>query len=198
MQEEPCGIFGKWIQDGRGLPAIEYEFNEFKDDRAWHFTTYGRSNTHYHLLGNGSWLGIATNHGQVIVLDPRRGFTLIGTTPGKSTLDMGGLVTFVFKDQAGNTCTDINSDTKQPLTRRVFGAGYLEKKMDLPSITAITKIIYPSRSEPVIIAECAIDNLEDTDQMIEIGTFWNLYHLPLSKSLIVSWNRHYYSGSISF
>lgn len=196
MKEERCGIFGKWIQDGCGLPAIEYDCNEFEDDRAWHFTTSGKSNTQYHLLGNGSWLGIATNHGQVIVLDPRRGFTIIGASPGGNALDMGGLITFAIKDQAGNICTDVNANGSHPLSRRVFGAGYLEKHFNMPTIAARTRIVFPQEGDPAVIAECEIENQTDDDQVVDVSSIWNLYHLPLSKSLIVSWNgrKHYQKG----
>ncbi|HME54946.1 MAG TPA: hypothetical protein VKM55_22260 [Candidatus Lokiarchaeia archaeon] len=196
-REVRCGIFGKWVQDDQGLPAIDYDCNEFEDDRAWQFTTSGKSNTQYHLLGNGSWLGIATNHGRVVVLDPRRGFTIIGASPGGNALDMGGLVTFVVRDQAGDACSDVNTKKTHLLAHRVFGAGYLEKKFNMSTISVTSRIMYPAGCEPVVIAECKIENLLDSEQSVDVGSDWNVYHLPLSKSLIVSWNkrRHYQKGS---
>nr|MDO8119545.1 PQQ-binding-like beta-propeller repeat protein [Candidatus Sigynarchaeota archaeon] len=92
------GAFGAWSMDGNGLPAFEYDCKEFEEQAAKYFTTWGNDNTHYHVLGNGCWFGIATNHGQVYLLDPRRGFTLVGGDPGITLPARSSLVTFTIAD----------------------------------------------------------------------------------------------------
>jgi len=182
------GAFGAWSMDGNGLPAFEYDCKEFEEQAAKYFTTWGNDNTHYHVLGNGCWFGIATNHGQVYLLDPRHGFTLVGGDPGITLPARSSLVTFTIADQGGSRWQDINTSSSQPLTRRVFGAGYLEKGIDAGSLRISSKVLFPAGGDPVVAAECRVENTTGEPRRIRLEASWNLFHLPLSKSLIVSWN----------
>ncbi|MEX2681282.1 MAG: hypothetical protein Q6373_006755 [Candidatus Sigynarchaeota archaeon] len=182
------GAFGAWSWDDNALPAFEYYCKEFEEQAAKYFTTWGYDNTHYHLLGNGCWFGIATNHGQVYLIDPRRGFTLVGGDPGVTIPARSSLVTFGIEDQDGTAWKDINTASSQPLTRRVFGAGYYQKGIDAGALHISSKVSFPSGGDPVIVAECIVENKTNEPRQIRLESSWNLFHLPLSKSLIVSWN----------
>lgn len=181
--------FGTWRIDANGLPAFAYTCKEFEDTAARYFSTWGDANTHYHLLGNACWLGIATNHGQVYCLDPRRGFTLVGGEPGSTVPNRSSLVTFKIQDQGGRSWHDVNTPGNQPLARRTFGAGYIEKGIDAGRLRIASRILFPPGDDPVIVAECSIENLTNESQRVRFDATWNLFHLPLSKSLIVSWNK---------
>ncbi len=189
-------VFGVWAMDRNGLPAFEYNCNEFHEQAAQYFTTWGHDNTHYHLLGNACWFGLATNHGQVYLFDPRRGFTLVGGDPDATLPARSSLVTFTIKDQDGSTWRDINTTSNQPLARRVFGAGYHEKGIDAGFLRVSSKVLFPAGDDPVVVAECSVENPTSEPRRIRLDASWNLFHLPLSKSLIVSWNgrKRYQTG----
>ncbi|MBN2152506.1 MAG: hypothetical protein JW839_13725 [Candidatus Lokiarchaeota archaeon] len=194
-------VFGTWAMDRNGLPSFVYDCNEFQEPAAQHFTTWGHDNTHYHLLGNSCWFGIATNHGQLYLFDPRRGFTLVGGDPDATLPARSSLVTFTVEDQGGTKWEDINTTSSQPLTRRVFGAGYFEKGIEAGPLRIASKILFPAGDDPAMVAECSVENTTNTPRRIHLDAAWNLFHLPLSKSLIVSWNgrnRYQTGGALNW
>ena len=119
-------LYGYWFLDETGLPAFQYTCKEYSDSNATYYTTYGGSNTHYHLIGNEAWSLLATNHGHIFGLDSRRGFTLIGNSSWEPNNNHGGLGFCVIHDNEGNVLTDLNSSLKQVLDVRTLGSGYFQ------------------------------------------------------------------------
>nr|MDO8113851.1 hypothetical protein [Candidatus Sigynarchaeota archaeon] len=203
---QPCkspdraGHFGEWQTDANGMPAFHYTCKEFVEAHARYFTTFGGSRTHYHLLGNTGWFGFATNHGQLYALDPRRGFTMIGTdtTTNHDDGDLG-VGEFVFKDKDGKIVAGVNDVAAQPLISRIFGAGYAEKVFKAGDLSITVVNCFPAGGDPAIVAECSMTNESPAERTIEMCSYWNLFHLPMSKSLIVSaGGRKWYATKKSF
>ncbi|MFX0102080.1 MAG: GH36-type glycosyl hydrolase domain-containing protein [Candidatus Hodarchaeota archaeon] len=179
--------FGKWIQDSTGLPAFFYSCREYEEKAVSYFTTSGFSNTHYHLFGNYCWFGFALNHGQVQMLDARRGFTWIGKTSSVSPLDQLGLGACLVKDASGRITCDNTS--YRELDERLFGVGYYRKRFKVDSLSITNTLCTPHGDDPVLFSEILVENQENREISVDIGSFWNVFHLPISKSLIVSSNN---------
>ncbi len=179
-------LYGKWIIDENGLPAFQYTCKEYSDLRAQYYTTYGGSTTHYHLIGNEAWSLLVTNHGHVIGLDPRRGFTLIGNDGWEPNPNHGGLGYCVIHGHEGKILTDLNTPEDEILDTRVFGSGYFQKSSNRNGITLKNTIYAPTGNNAIVISEVTIESTRTDPIDIEFSSCWDIYHYPLRKSAIVS------------
>ncbi len=72
--EEGSGVFGRWIVDDAGLPAYEYEIDQYLDPRAWYPNTENLDRRdHWHQVGNHRVTALASNDGTVQVYLGDRG-----------------------------------------------------------------------------------------------------------------------------
>lgn len=72
--EEGSGIFGRWILDDAGLPAYEYELDQYLDPRAAYPNTENLDRRdHWHQVGNQRVTALASNDGTVQVYMGDRG-----------------------------------------------------------------------------------------------------------------------------
>lgn len=66
--EEGSGSFGRWILDEAGLPAYEYQMDQYSDPRAAYPNTEGLDRRdHWHQVGNQRVTAMASNDGTVQV-----------------------------------------------------------------------------------------------------------------------------------
>lgn len=71
---EGSGIFGRWINDEAGLPAYQYELDQYSDERARYYNTENLNRRdHWHQVGNFRVTGLASNDGTVQVYMGDRG-----------------------------------------------------------------------------------------------------------------------------
>src|SRR3954452_13673884 len=72
--EEGSGAFGRWIVDEYGLPAYQYEMDQYADERAKYPNTEGLDRRdHWHQIGNDRVTGLASNDGIVQLYMADRG-----------------------------------------------------------------------------------------------------------------------------
>ena len=72
--EEGSGNLGRWFIDEHGLPAYEYELDQYNDPRAAYPTSEGYDRRdHWHQIGNKRVTATASNDGTVQVYLGDRG-----------------------------------------------------------------------------------------------------------------------------
>jgi hypothetical protein len=72
--EEGSGVFGRWIVDAAGLPAYQYEMDQYVDPRAGYPNTENLDRRdHWHQVGNQRMTALASNDGTVEVYMGDRG-----------------------------------------------------------------------------------------------------------------------------
>jgi hypothetical protein len=72
--DEGSGCFGRWILDDTGLPAYEYELDQYLDERARYPNSLNIDRRdHWHQIGNFRITGLASNDGTVQVYLADRG-----------------------------------------------------------------------------------------------------------------------------
>lgn len=76
--EEGSGSFGRWTLDAAGLPAYDYEMDQYADPRAVYRTTEGTARCdHWHEVGNRRITALASNDGVVQVYLCDRGGVIL-------------------------------------------------------------------------------------------------------------------------
>jgi hypothetical protein len=76
--EEGSGNFGRWIVDSDGLPAYQYEIDQYKDPRAYYPNSEGIDRRdHWHQVGNYRITALVSNDGTVQVYIGDRGGTFL-------------------------------------------------------------------------------------------------------------------------
>ncbi|MHA1371923.1 MAG: hypothetical protein ACTSRA_19665, partial [Promethearchaeota archaeon] len=184
--------FGTWEEDLNGLPMFNYTCREYHDDFAWYFTTAfgGKCNIHYHLIGNCCWFGIVQNHGQVYVLDGRRGFTWVGKPIRDRCKCEGiGLGCCIVRSSSGKVNADVNIDGTHYQEERLFMAGGFKKSFSVDGVLVENMICIPPGDDPVLISEIVFTNNSNSDVVFDAFSCWETGHIPVSKSLIVTWGH---------
>jgi len=75
---EGNGIYGRWIVDDNGLPAYEYELNQYEDERAKYPVSVGAfRRDNWHQVGNSRITALASNDGTVQVFIGDQGFMFL-------------------------------------------------------------------------------------------------------------------------
>nr|MDO8118081.1 hypothetical protein [Candidatus Sigynarchaeota archaeon] len=185
---------GRWAFDTQGLPVFDHSASRGDEREPASFTTWGSSSTHFHLFGNTCWNALATNHGKVCMLDPRRALTLLGGDTsdhlGKESLGLGASL---IRLQDNTIVSDIQDLSGSCLVQVRFGPGYVQKRTSCGTLLIETTLAIPPVSDPVLISVTKIKNTSPGLVRFDLCSFWDAFHYPLSKSLIVSWNRriHY-------
>jgi len=190
INAEERGPFGFWHADpNTGLPVFEYTCDEHHQPEATYFTTFGGSNTHYHLIGNGTWFAFVENHGQVRIIDAQRGFTMIGVPARPDpTGNDEGLGACIIEANEGMTGSDIDLDAPAKFSHRTFGLGYYGKGFVLGDLAVTNTVHVPAGCGAMVVSEICIENHGTSERACTLHSVWNLRHIPLSKSLIVSWH----------
>lgn len=76
--EEGSGSFGRWTIDANGLPAYQYELDQYADDRARYPNTEGlERRDHWHQVGNQRITAFTSNDGTIQVYLCDRGGVIL-------------------------------------------------------------------------------------------------------------------------
>ena len=95
--EYGSGVFGKWIVDKNGLPAYQYEMNQYENDDARYPVSLGAfRRDHWHQVGNDRITGLASNDGVVQVFIGDQGFMYLNHFSHGQLVSLLGTIWDVF------------------------------------------------------------------------------------------------------
>jgi len=169
------GYFGEWIHDEFGLPAFHYTCDQLKDPKAVTEVNPGilAATEHIHQVGNDRIVAIASNYGHVRVRQdegapkflndyaPERG--CFGGGFGYLTDGTTSLSTFYRGDGTGGNADSFN---------RVFGVGYVRKKVSGHGYAVDQTIFAPFGDDPVLLSQVTITNAGAAEANLRWIEYW--------------------------
>ncbi len=172
------GYFGKWIEDENGLPAYKYTCNQIKDPKAitpmndmWRDPT-----DHIFLVGNDRIVGLASNYGYVMVRQDEGAPKYLNYhDPGLNQYAGGfGYLT----DGKSSISTYYNGQNSN--FERVFGIGYISKRVSNQNYKVNQTIFAPFGDDPVLISQIEIyNNILQTIDLKWIE-YWGCFNFQFS------------------
>lgn len=164
------GHFGTWVEDEFGLPAFHYTCDQIHDPKAVTQVNPAilSATEHIHQVGNDRLVAIASNYGHVRVRQdegapkflndyaPDRGCFAGGfgyLTNGKEVLS-------TFYPGGGKSFD------------RIFGVGYLRKKVAGESFSADQVIFAPFGNDPVLLSQVTITNSGTSEAQLRWLEYW--------------------------
>jgi hypothetical protein len=150
------GHFGEWIEDEFGLPAYRYTCDQITDPRAVTpvYTVWRSPTDQTHQVGNDRVVGAASNYGYVQVRQDEGSPKFLNDySPERS--QYGGGIGFLTDGRVVlSTFYPGNAKTFD----RIFGVGYLRKKV-AGSDYAVDQVIFaPFGDDPLLISQVTIAN----------------------------------------
>ncbi|HOX28902.1 MAG TPA: hypothetical protein PLQ76_07105, partial [bacterium] len=183
--------FGRWFTDEHGLPAFEYTCDQNLDPYASVFTTQGNSNLHWHQIGNDRITAIATNRGDINVIESSRGLQWLNYFEPDRLCPGAGIAAVIEKDSLS---ADIyrEGDVARGY-RRIFGAGYFRKIKNHNGIVTDNRLSAPFGNDPAILCEIKVRNESDRKRTIRLLVFFgvNLHFMIPAMIYATAGRKHY-------
>ena len=157
LEDYGSGHFGQWQQDPHGLPSYRYTCNQLTDtlavlpvDKAWRSPT-----DHMHQVGNDRLIAVASNYGHVQVRQDEGSPKFLNDyCPEQSRYGAG--IGFLADDEGLLLSTYYTG--KAESFDRVFGMGYLQKRVTAHDYTADHVLFAPCGDDPVLVSQVTITN----------------------------------------
>lgn len=168
-----AGIFGRWIADEFGLPAYRYELDHVNDPRGtWDTQMTGKSNRHWHQLGNDRIAAIATNEGWIQLYSHEYGPRWINMYRPEQRSFAGGN-SFV---QAGDqTLSSVyRCQPKDAKVERTWGCSYARFAVEQAGLGLERTVFAPFGDSPFLVAYVRITNTGNSSQNITHTEYWDL------------------------
>ncbi len=174
--ESGSGIFGTWIVDSQGLPAYQYQLDQYADERAKYPNSVDDNRRdHYHLFGNDALNIWASNDGHIQVLDNSRGPTWYNKYDEKEKQYAGGWGYIKQDDNVWSTMYKFRPEQSE--TKRIFGIGYYQTDVIHDAIRVSRTSYAPTDNESFIISDITFQNMKDTSIQFEHFEYWDFdYH----------------------
>ncbi len=164
------GYFGEWIGDEFGLPAFRYTCDQVHDPKAVTAVRPGILSTtdHVHQVGNDRLVAQVSNYGVVQVRqDEGAPKFLNDVDPGRSQYG-GGIGYLVGAKEVLSTYYSGNPKTFD----RLFGVGYLRKRVE-GSVYSVDQIITaPFGDDPVLLSQVTVTNRGDAPADLRWIEYW--------------------------
>lgn len=179
------GHFGSWIVDPFGLPAYEYTCNQITDpkavspvDRAWRGPT-----DHTHQVGNKRLVAAVSNYGYVQVRQDEGSPKFLNDySPEQNRY--GGGIGFLADSQL---VLSTYYSGKNPSMERIFGIGYLRKRVDASPYEIDQVVFAPFGDDPVLISAVTVTNHSDKSATPRWVEYWGCQNYQFSyRSLMES------------
>ena len=150
------GYFGEWVEDQFGLPAFHYTCDQISDPKAITAVNPGilSRTDHVHQVGNDRLVAVVSNYGCVQVRqDEGAPKFLNGYSPERA--QFGGGIGYLTN---GKVVLTTFYPGRGKSFDRIFGMGYLRKKI-VGEDYAIDQVIFaPFGDDPVLISQVTIAN----------------------------------------
>ena len=180
------GHFGRWHTDPHGLPAYRYTCNQLTDplavepvDKVWRSTT-----DHMHQVGNDRLVAVASNYGHLQVRQDEGSPKFLNDfCPEQSRY--GGGIGFLA-DEAGFVLSTYYTGAADTFDR-VFGMGYLQKRVTSARYSVDQIIFAPCGDDPVLVSQVTITNNSAQTTRPRWVEYWGCSNYQLSyRSLMES------------
>jgi hypothetical protein len=150
------GHFGEWVQDEFGLPAFHYTCDQTGDPLAVSPVTPGilSATDHVHQVGNDRIIAIVSNYGHVRVRQDEGAPKFLNDYVPEISQFSGGFGYLTDGTETLSTLYPQNGATFD----RVFGAGYLRKKVARGNYSVDQVICAPFGDDPVLLSQVTIAN----------------------------------------
>ncbi|MEJ2009666.1 MAG: hypothetical protein P8Z30_16190, partial [Acidobacteriota bacterium] len=164
------GYFGQWIEDEFGLPAFHYTCDQIHDPKAATTVNPGvlSSTEHIHQVGNDRIVAVASNYGHVRVRQDEGAPKFLNDyAPDRGCFGGGiGYLTdgkaFLATHYPGNA----------EAFDRIFGIGYLRKKVQGHDYAVDHVIFAPFGNDPVLISHVTITNNGSSEAQLRWIEYW--------------------------
>ena len=178
MKAFGSGYFGQWIMDEHGLPAYLYDCDQLKDPAAISPTNelWRKNNDHSFQFGNDRIICLASNFGTVQVRQDEGSPKMLSDMDPDSNCYGGGLGWLTD----GNTVLSTYYDGKADNFDRVYGAGYMRKKVSKGDLSAEQLIFTPYGDDPVLFSRVKIKNNSGQSKELKWYEYWGSRPYPLS------------------
>ncbi len=150
------GHFGEWFTDEFGLPAFHYTCDQTTDPRAVTAVTPGilSATDHVHQVGNDRITAIVSNYGHVRVRQDEGAPKFLNDYVPEMSQFAGGFGYLTDGKQTLSTLYPADGGSFD----RVFGAGYLRKKVAGGNYSVNQVICAPFGDDPVLLSQVTITN----------------------------------------
>jgi hypothetical protein len=150
------GHFGDWIEDQFGLPAYHYTCDQTTDPRAVTpvYTVWRAPTDQTHQVGNDRVVAAASNYGYVQVRQDEGSPKFLNDYSPERSQYGGGIGFLTDGQEVLSTFYPGNAKTFD----RVFGVGYLRKKVTGRNSSVDQVIFAPFGDDPLLISQVTIAN----------------------------------------
>jgi hypothetical protein len=164
------GYFGEWIEDEFGLPAFHYTCDQISDQQAATEVNPGilASTEHIHQVGNDRIVAIASNYGHVRVRQDEGAPKFLNDYAPDRGCFGGGIGYLTDGAAILSTLYPGGGESFD----RIFGVGYLRKKV-FGRGYQIDQVIYaPFGDDPVLISQVTITNRTPSEAKLRWVEYW--------------------------
>lgn len=164
------GYFGNWIHDEFGLPAFQYTCNQLSDPKAVTVVNPGilGPTEHIHQVGNDRIVAIASNFGYVRVRQDEGAPKFLNDyAPEQGYFGAGiGYLT------DGNVSLSTYYTEATETHERVFGIGYLRRRVHGYGYEIDHVIFAPYGDDPVLLSQVTVRNRRHADAVLSWFEYW--------------------------
>jgi hypothetical protein len=164
------GYFGQWIEDEFGLPAFHYTCDQINDAKAVTEVNPGilSSTEHIHQVGNDRIVAIASNYGHVRVRQDEGAPKFLNDYAPDRGCFGGGIGYLTDGRVMLSTFYPGSSESFD----RIFGVGYLRKKVFGHNYNIDQVIFAPFGDDPVLISQATITNHSPSEAKLRWLEYW--------------------------
>ncbi|HUW91051.1 MAG TPA: hypothetical protein VMV43_11120 [Candidatus Nanopelagicaceae bacterium] len=179
-KEFGSGYFGEWVEDEFKLPAYRYTCDQINDPKAiTPMNKKWRSNTeHLHQVGNDRLVAVASNYGYVQVRQDEGSPKYLNEFNPEQGQYAGGFGYLTDNDDYLSTYYPGNADVFE----RIFGIGYLQKKVSGKGYSVNQIIFAPFGDDPVVISQVTITNNRKKRVDLRWIEYWGCYTYQFSSA----------------
>jgi Glycosyl hydrolase 36 superfamily, catalytic domain len=164
------GYFGEWMTDEFGLPAFHYTCDQVHDPKAISPTdpVFRSKTDQTHQVGNDRLVAAVSNYGYVQVRQDEGSPKFLNDYAPERSQFGGGIGYLTDGKVVLSTFYPGNGQTFD----RIFGAGYLRKKVADDNYSVDQVIFAPFGDDPVLISQATITNHGESAAELRWVEYW--------------------------
>ncbi len=172
------GYFGKWITDPFGMPAYNYTCNQITDPKAVSATdtTWRAPTDHTHQVGNDRLVAAVSNYGYIQVRQDEGSPKFLNDYCPEKHRYGAGIGFLADQDVLLST---YYSGTAESFDR-VFGIGYLRKRVTGHAYEIDQVVFAPFGDDPVLISQVTITNRSNRPTNPRWVEYWGCHNYQFS------------------